>query len=393
MNQRPISQLLGSLLEDLEPLMDFLTASTWAQRQGDPTIADLVVGNPHDDPLPALTDAIERHATPTGPAHFAYNLGDESARRAAAESLQRTQGLTVAWEDVFLTPGTFGAISVALRTVVDPGDEVIYIRPPWFFYGPMIRAAGGEPVPVMASQPDFDLDLDAIAGAISPRTRAILINSPNNPSGRIYPEATLRALGALLEDASARSERRIYLLSDESYARILYDGNAAISPARFYDATLLLYTYGKTLLAPGERLGYIAVPGVMPDREQLEPALLLSQIVGGWQIPNTVMQYALPELEQHVIDLKRLQRRRDLVVDELRGAGYELLKPEGTFYILARSPIDDDKTFVEQLAARDVFVLPGYTFELPGWFRISLTGSDAMIERALPAFREIANAR
>lgn len=387
-----ISGLMGQLLEQLKPLMDFITCSPWAEMQGRPDIADLVVGNPHDEPLPAITEAIQRHAVPTSSAHFAYNLGDETARRTVAASLKASQGLDVEWEDVFLTPGTFGALSVMFRALTGVGDEVIYVRPPWFFYGPMIQATGATPVPVMAGTPDFDLDLDAIAGAITPRTRAVLVNTPNNPSGRIYPEATLRALAQLLEERSAQHGRTISLLSDESYARILYDGNEAISPARFYDATFVLYTYGKTLLAPGERLGYIAVPGSMPDREQLRDALLLSQIVGGWQMPNTVMQYALPDLEQHSIDLKRLQVRRDRVVEELRGMGYELVKPEGTFYVLVRSPNPDDKAFVDQLAARDVFVLPGLTFELPGWFRISLTATDQMVERALPVFRDLVNA-
>jgi aspartate aminotransferase len=176
------------------------------------------------------------------------------------------------------------------------------------------------------------------------------------------------------------------LLSDEAYSRIIYDHRRYDSPTAFYANSFLLYTYGKTLLAPGQRMGYIALPPMMPSRELMRNALFVSQLVTGYAFPNALLQRALPDLEELSIDMAHLQRKRDRMVTALHVMGYEVHVPEGTFYLLPRSPLPDDWAFVESLASRDVFCLPGCVVELPGYFRISLTASDEMIERALPRF-------
>ncbi|HEX2647635.1 MAG TPA: aminotransferase class I/II-fold pyridoxal phosphate-dependent enzyme, partial [Candidatus Dormibacteraeota bacterium] len=178
----------------------------------------------------------------------------------------------------------------------------------------------------------------------------------------------------------------IYLISDESYARIVFDGAEFHSPLRFYDRSFLIYTYGKTLVAPGQRLGYIAMAPGMPDREELREAILVSQIALGYTFPNALMQYSMEDLEQASIDVSALERRRDRMVSALTDLGYETVKPEGTFYVMVRSPMADDLEFTRRLAEDDVFVLPGRMFELPGWFRISLTANDDMVERSLAGF-------
>ena len=289
-------------------------------------------------------------------------------------------------EDVFLTTGAFGALAAAFRAVADPGDEIVYVSPPWFFYDPMIRFAGAAAVRVDSRPPGFDLPVDAIRAAITPRTRAIIVNSPNNPTGRIYPADSLRDLASVLTDGSAQGGRPIYLISDESYSRILFDGRSFVSPTAFYPHSFLVYTFGKTLLTPGQRLGYLALSPEMPNREQVRGAVLLSQIAAGFAFPNALLQYAVADLEELVIDLDHLQAKRDRMVPALREMGYGLHVPESTFYLLPRSPIPDDLVFTEILARRDVFVLPGSLVELPGYFRISLTASDEMIDRALPKF-------
>jgi aspartate aminotransferase len=232
----------------------------------------------------------------------------------------------------------------------------------------------------------FDLDVDAIAAAITPRTRVVIVNTPNNPTGRIYPPETLRRLAAVLEAASVRNGRRISLISDEPYNRIVFDGARFHSPAEFYPYTFIAYSYGKTHLAPGQRIGYIALPPTMPDREAVRAAIMQLQIVAGWAFPNAIMQYALPRLEQFMIDVDRLQRRRDRLVDALTEMGYAIHRPEGTFYLWPRSPIGDDAAFARELAEHDVFVMPGHMFETPGFIRICLTANDEMIERSLPGF-------
>jgi aspartate aminotransferase len=250
----------------------------------------------------------------------------------------------------------------------------------------LIVGSGATPVRVDADRTTFDLDLDAIAAALSPRTRAIIVNSPNNPSGRIYPPAALDALAALLEEASVRNGRRIYLLSDEAYNRIIFDDRDFSTPVAHYPHSFLLYTYAKTLLSPGSRLGYIATPPDMPEVADVRSPLLIGQITFGWAFPVAALQHAVPDLERLQPDIPALQRRRDTLVPALREQGYDAINPEGTFYVLVRSPLEDDEAFCRILASHDVFVLPGAMFEMPGYFRISLTASDDMVERAIPGF-------
>jgi aspartate aminotransferase len=243
-------------------------------------------------------------------------------------------------------------------------------------------------------QRGFDLDLDAVAEAITPRTRAIIVNSPHNPSGRIYTPEQLAQLASLLEDASARNGEPIFLLSDEAYNRIVFQPHAFTTPLAYYKRSFLLYTYAKTLLSPGSRLGYIATRPDMPDSEDLREALQIGQMTMGWAYPVSILQHAVSDLERMGPDIATLQRRRDTLVSMLREQGYETIEPEGTFYILVRSPLEDDRRFADMLRAHDVFVLPGATFEAPGWFRLSITASDDMIERSVPGFaKAISEAR
>jgi aspartate aminotransferase len=234
----------------------------------------------------------------------------------------------------------------------------------------------------------FDLDLGAIEAAITENTRAIIVNSPNNPTGKVYPPSTLEGLGDILREASARFGRPVYLISDEAYSRIVFDGRPYPSPMTFYEYSLLIYTYGKTLLTPGERLGYIGICPSMPRSSEVADAIFLAQAVIGWAFPNSVLQHALEDIEGLSIDIAGLQRKRDRMVEGLTAAGYEVHSPEGAFYLLPKCPVEDDKAFAEMLAESGVFVLPASIVELPGYFRISLTASEEMIERALPRFAE-----
>ncbi len=386
MTTTPYSDRIASVLSIITPLYKFETDSAWARRGNDPSICDFAYGNPHEMPLPGFVDALRRWSVPQNKDWFAYKGSVPTACAAVAESLRRQRGQPFEAEDVFMTNGAFAGIAVTLAAITNPGDEVIFNSPPWFFYEPMIVSYGAKPVRVKIEPRTFDLDLDAIAAAITERTRAIIVNSPNNPTGRIYPPETLEDLARLLTDASKRTGRAIYLISDESYNRIVYHGRAFHSPLSFYPNSFLIYTYGKTLLTPGQRLGYIALPPTMPNRKQFHAAILAAQLMTGHAFPNAVLQYAVPELENLSIDIAHLQRRRDRMVSELRRMGYDLHIPEGTFYLLVRSPLADDVAFTELLAEHKVFCMPGAVFEMPSYFRISLTANDGMIERALPGF-------
>lgn len=347
---------------------------------------DFTFGNPHQMPADRYVHTLRDALTPQNDQWFAYQTNGEAAREAAAQSLQRLLDVPFRTEDIYLTTGGFAAIALALKTVADPGDEIIYSLPPWFLYEPLILEAGLVPVKVKIDTTTFDLDLAAIEAAITARTRAVIVNSPNNPTGRIYPPELLVRLAELLGAASAKIGRRIYLISDEAYNRIVFDGLRFHSPAEFYAYTLLAYSYGKTHLSPGQRVGYLALPPTMPHRDEMAPAITGLQVAMGWVYPNALLQHALPELEKFSIDVGQLQQRRDRLLDALSGMGYRVQRPEGTFYLYVTSPIPDDEAFTDSLARRDVFVLPGVLFETPGFFRISLTANEDMIENSLPAF-------
>jgi aspartate aminotransferase len=267
---------------------------------------------------------------------------------------------------------------------------VIFSEPAWFCYEPTLLNADAVPVKVRLREPNFDLDIGAIEAAITPRTRLVIVNTPHNPTGRIYDRATLEKLAAMLDRASARLGRRIFILSDEPYRRLRFDNRDFVSPAAVYPWTLIDYSYGKVLLAPGQRIGYLAISPLMPqtEREALQQTLFATQMSLGWCFPNAIMQHGIRDLEELSIDRAALARRRDLLVGALRKAGYEVLDPEGTFYLWARWPGDPEKLW-NALADRDVYVMPGSILGSPGHFRISLTASDRMVEQALDAFAAV----
>ncbi|HZJ10654.1 MAG TPA: aminotransferase class I/II-fold pyridoxal phosphate-dependent enzyme [Trueperaceae bacterium] len=371
----------------MAPFFRLFEASAYATRDpDDPENCDFVFGNPHEMPLEGFVTSLARGLTPQNQEWFAYKLSEPESQRIVAASLRERRGMPFESEDVLMTNGAFAALAVSLCALLDPGDEVIYVSPPWFFYEAMIIAYGGVPVRVDIDRATLDLDLDAIEAAITPRTKAIIINSPHNPTGKIYPPSTLEGLATLLENASERHGRPIYLLSDEAYSRILFDGRTYHSPTMAYPYSLLIYTYGKTLLTPGQRLGYIALPPTMPARAAMREALMAAQVVVGFAFPNALLQHSLADLEKLSIDIAALQRRRNLLVEALTAMGYGVRTPEATFYLMVDSPSRDDEAFAARLGVHKIYVLPGTIAELPGTFRVSLTANDAMIERSLAGF-------
>jgi aspartate aminotransferase len=358
----------------------------FARLNNDPDVANFAVGNPQEMPLTAYVEALQRHIVPQDKDWFAYKLSEPESQRTVATTLSKRTGVDWDPADVAMTNGGFGAIAVALRALLRPGDEVVFVSPPWFFYELLILVAGGEPVRVRLDPPAFDLDVDRIAAAITPRTRMVLVNSPHNPTGRVFPRTSLVALADVLADASERIGHPIWILSDEPYNRIVFDGLEVPSPAELYPHTVVTYSYGKQLLAPGMRIGYLAIPPTCPDRKALRDEIYVAQFATGYAFPNALLQHALADLERLSIDVGALQARRDRLVPALRAMGYEASMPEGTFYTMARSPIDDDIAFSDILARHRVLVLPGTIVEVPGWFRVSLTASDAMVETGIPRF-------
>lgn len=343
-------------------------------------------GNPQEMASREYVEVLQRWAEPLDKDWYGYKMSHRPAQEAAAEGLSKELGIEFDPGDILLARGAHGALGAALAAVVDPGDEVIFISPPWFFYEAMILGVGAIPVKTKVTPANYDLDLEAIAQAITPRTRMILLNTPHNPTGRIFPAESLKGLAALLEEASEANGRPVYILSDEAYSRILFDGNVMVTPASFYPRSLLVHTYSKSALAPGQRLGFLALPPDMPDKVEMQMAVMaVGAATGNW-LPDAIMQYALPEIEAMSVDIAGLQSRRDRMVAALREQGYELHVPEATFYLLVKSPIADDAEFARRLRKDKVLVLPGTALDMPGYFRISLTATDDMVDRALPVF-------
>lgn len=370
----------------LERIISFQSGSTWARRHNEPGIADFTFASPHEMPLRGVVDALQDWSMPLTRDWFARKTFDDDAQHQIATGLQAAHGLPFVAGDVALTDGAAASISVALKTVADVGDEVIYCLPGWLYYEPLIRDAGLAPVTIQCHRETWDIDLNALEAAIGPRTRAVIVNSPHNPTGRVYPAETLRRIDELLEAANRRYGTQIVVISDEPYNRILFDGVQATSPVEYIRNTMIVYSFSKILQTPGLRVGYLALSPALEGREELRRTIHAMQIAGGWAFPSASLRHALIDFNQLAISVPRLQRKRDRLVHALRQIGYDTNVPEAALFILVRSPWADDGAFVDLLAQHDVLVMPGNLFGLPGYFRICLTASEEAIERGLRGF-------
>lgn len=368
------------------PIYEFLAKyERWIDASGG-DYCDFALGNPQAMPLDEFVAALREATTPRDKSWYAYKMNESSSREIVRASLNTLTGFEYPPENIFMTNGATGALLVTMNALIGPDDEVIINRPPWFFYEGMVLNSGGRPVAVDVDPNTFDLDVPRIERAITDRTRFIIINSPNNPTGKVYSPDTLARLSLVLSEASRDIGRPIYLVSDEAYRAIVYEDAKFHSPTKFYNNSIMIYTYGKTLLTPGQRVGYIALSPRMDDLAELRTILYSSQILSGWAMTSALMQHCLRDLENMSLDLKALQRRRDHFVSGLRKCGYEVRTPEGAFYITPKAPIEDDVAFSDILAKDGVLCLPGSVVSMNGYLRASLTASDDMIERALPIF-------
>ncbi|MGI9400347.1 MAG: aminotransferase class I/II-fold pyridoxal phosphate-dependent enzyme [Rhizobiaceae bacterium] len=380
-----------SAAEELRVVFDFFQSYRDGVVDAD-VAADLTFGNPHEMPLPGLVSTLKKHVEPKRVDWFAYKTSEEEPREVVAAALSEELKLPFTPDDIAMTQGAFGAIALAFTMLMDPCDECILPVPGWFCYSTILRAQNSIPVTVPLQENTFDLDIDAIERAITPRTRIVVVNTPHNPTGIIYSRERLSELASMLERKSAEIGRPIFILSDEPYRRIRFDDVEFTSPAEIYPWTLIDYSYGKILLAPGLRFGYLAICPNMPDetRNGLSQMAVSTQVAQGWGFPDAPMQYAVADLEKLSIDIDALERKRNRLHDALTQWGYNMTKPTGTFYLWGRAPRGDAVSFTQSLADRGVYVMPGTLFDRPTDFRICLTASAEMIEASLPSFEEFA---
>lgn len=314
--------------------------------------------------------------------------GHTLARRAVADALRASHRLAFSYRDVVLTPGAMAALHASLHACGNPGDEVIVPTPCWLDYPLYVRATGRVPVMVPLQPNAFDLDVGAIAAAVTERTCAVLFSQPANPTGRHYASEAFARLGAAVSQAEQRHGCRTTLIADETH-RDFVTGQSFNSVVEHFDRTLLVYSFGKYHFVQGQRIGYVAVSPRYPDHEAVAGELVQWMRVLGLATPTALMQKALPGLLQLHHDLSWLQAWRQRFGDELTDQGYSVVPPEATLFMYVRTPGGyDDMEFAEALARRGVLVIPAPVFHHQGYFRLALTASVDMLERALPVFAQ-----
>ncbi|MHB1400607.1 MAG: pyridoxal phosphate-dependent aminotransferase [Trichloromonadaceae bacterium] len=357
-------------------------------------VFDFTLGNPSVEPPAAFHRELLKLAQAPIPGMHRYmnNAGYEETRAAVAAVLAEKAGKPVAAKHVLMTCGAGGALNVALKTMLNLGEEVIILAPFFVEYKFYIDNHGGVSREVWTDRETFQLDLAAIEAAIGPNTRAILINSPNNPTGVIYPEASLRALGALIARKEAELQRSIFVISDEPYARISYDGESVPSIFACVRNSLIATSHSKDLALPGERIGYLAVNPAMDEADLfMEGAVFCNRVLGFVNAP-ALMQRLVAQLQTASVDVAEYQQKRDLLYNHLTALGFRMVKPGGGFYLFPESPLADDIAFVQKAQEHNILLVPGTGFGAPGYFRIAYCIDQDVIERSLPAWTLLAKA-
>jgi aspartate aminotransferase len=359
-------------------------------RHGVENVFDFSLGNPNLPPPDKFNDVLHDAVSTCGLGDHCYmpQAGFPQVCDSIANHLSREQGETVDAKNIIMTCGAAGALNVIFKTLLDPGDEVIAPSPYFMEYKSYVDNHGGilKPVP---TQNDFTLDLGTIEAAITSKTKAILINSPNNPTGQIYSAESLARLGALLTAKSEALGRTLYLVSDEPYRKIVYEGHEVPSIFATYKESLIATSYSKDLSIPGERIGFAAINQAATHKDQVVAGMTLANRILGFINAPALMQRVVACLQGLSVEIAEYKRKRDLICDGLASAGYEFITPPGAFYLFPRTPIEDDVAFVRELQQELILVVPGSGFAGPGHFRIAFCVDDQTIVNSLPGFRKV----
>jgi aspartate aminotransferase len=354
------------------------------RERGETNIFDFTLGNPEVEP-PAVTLEALRRVVERGRLHshgYMPNPGFHKVRAVIADKLRREIGLPFAAEHVCMTSGAAAACNVVLKSILDPGDEVILLAPFFAEYPFYVGNHGGRVV-VVETDADCLPDVNRIAAAITPRTRGIILNTPNNPSGRVYPEPLLRDLAAML----AHLPDPPLVISDEPYKSLVYDGRQQAEVASLISQTAICYSWSKAQALAGERIGFLALSPRLPDWPQLAAACAFANRTLGFVNAPAIWQLVMAEAADACVDMGAYQHKRDVLCAVLAAAGYDARKPEGGYYVFLKTPIPDDVAFVGLLVKQGVLTVPGAGFGRGGYVRLSMTVPLDTIERSLPAFQ------
>jgi len=356
---------------------------------GADNVCDFSLGNPDLSPPPQFTEVIRRITVDERPGAHGYmpNGGYPWVKEALAARMSTEQGVAIAGGDMLMTCGAAGGLNVVFKALLNPGEEVILLAPYFVEYNFYLDNHGGVGR-IVNTDGDFNLDLAAIEAAISAKTKAIVINSPNNPTGQIYDAESLAALGKLLEKAGKQFGTVVYLIADEPYRKIVFDGATVPGVMSAYRNSIVVSSYSKDLSLPGERIGYLAVHPEIDDKAELVDALTLANRILGFVNAPALMQRVVAELQGVTIDTAVYARRRESFCAILEEAGYRFSAPKGAFYIFPQSPLADDVAFIALLQEQRILAVPGVGFGAAGHFRLAFCVEDEVIRRSAEGFQK-----
>jgi len=381
----------------------FISQSSWIRKMfedgirlkkeyGEENVFDFSLGNPNVSPPERFKELMREVAADERPGVHAYmpNAGNPEARGAIADYLSSEHTVSLSAENIIMSCGAGGALNVVLKTLLNPGDEVLIPAPFFVEYRFYVDNCGGVTT-LVETKDDFSLDLEAIENAISKKTKVVLINSPNNPTGKVYDEESVTALAAILEAKSNEIGQEIYLISDEPYRDIVFDGAKVPSVLKNYRNSIIATSYSKSISIPGERIGFLAINPGITDCELLTGGMILCTRILGFVNAPAFMQRVIGKMQGTLVDIDEYKRKRDLLCAGLSAAGYRFAKPEGAFYLFPCSPIDDDVEFVKALQQKNILTVPGSGFGRSGHFRIAYCVDDSTIINSMEGFRDTLN--
>ncbi|WP_320933660.1 pyridoxal phosphate-dependent aminotransferase [Hungatella effluvii] len=360
---------------------------------GPENVYDFSLGNPNV-PAPeavnrAITDIVAEEAS-TMVHGYMSNAGFEDVRDTVAQSLNRRFGTQFHLENILMTVGAASGMNVIIKTVLDPGDEVIVFAPYFMEYGAYVRNYDGVLVTVSPDTSSFQPNISELKEKITKRTKAVIINTPNNPTGVVYSSETLEQIAAVMKAKEEEYRTSIVLISDEPYRELAYDGGEVPYVTPFYHNTVVCYSYSKSLSLPGERIGYLVIPDELEDSKAVIAAATIANRVLGCVNAPSLMQRVIMRCIDEKVNVEAYDRNRNLLYNGLTGFGFECIRPEGAFYLFVKSPEADDRAFSEVCKKHRLLVVPGTSFACPGYVRISYCVSYEQIERSLPAFEAVA---
>jgi aspartate aminotransferase len=388
----PISERVKKSMEEGSWIRRMFEEGNLLKKQyGEENVFDLSLGNPIMEPPPEFNKELKKLADEpiAGMHRYMENAGYAETRAAVAKQLSVEAGIEFTQDDIIMTCGAAGAINVVLKTLLNREDEVIIFAPYFAEFINYIENHDGV-ARVLPTDDRFIPRLDVLEESIGAKTRAVLINYPNNPSGAVYSEDFLHRLGELLSAKSKEIGRQIFLINDEAYSSLVYDGLKCPHIWSHYRQSITVTSHSKDLALPGERIGYIVVhPGISEHKELVDGMIHCNRISGFVNAP-ALMQRLVTNLQDVTVSIPEYQRKRDLLYDNLTGMGYSIVKPKGAFYLFPESPLENDVDFIKELHKQRVLVVPGSGFGSPGYFRISYCTDDRTIEGALEVFRKVA---